>query len=206
MIRLKNLRNTDEIMDKFYDYCGSVGPTKCALNLGKSSASDIRASVETLISELKEDPIAVPRSLTRGPEIITYSDVMQMIRYSLYKPLKLFPEVADLLSDLVYRDGTKFADFKQKGHEPSCPLRECTEKMKPCHPDNMETSAGILCSDGTDISNTTKEQFKEISAILYGESKWLGEVWATILMPCVHWKGKAKWRITGGKSLACEDS
>jgi pimeloyl-ACP methyl ester carboxylesterase len=192
-----NLKDTDKIIDKFYSYCSLAGPENCSLNTGDSSPADIRDSVESLVSDIKENPVSVAGSANRSPEVITYGDVMRMIRPSLYKPLANFPQVAELLTDLK-GNGSAFAQFKQDSHIPSCPLQGCKEKdlAEPCYPDGAtESSAGILCSDGDEIEDPTKEGFKKYADSLYKQSRWLGELWAPILAKCYHWKGKAFWKI-----------
>lgn len=194
---LANLQDTDKIMDHFYVYCSAAGPSKCAMNLGNTTAAEIRSQVETLVSELREDPIAVPGTGISGPEIITYSDLMQMIRGILYKPLRNFPQMADLLADLIHGNASAFALYKQGLHTPSCPLQGCQNpNAEPClPPTSWETTAAIMCSDASDVSNGTKDDFRRILTTLVGQSKWLGEAWATIAMPCLHWKARAKWTL-----------
>lgn len=195
-----NLKDTDKIMGKFYTYCSLAGPENCALNSGESSSSEIRQSVETIISSIKDDPLAVPGTATRSPEIITYSDVMRMIKSALYRPLAKFPEVAELLADLR-GNGSNFAVFKQASHKPSCPLEGCKDKepAEPCYPDGAAgLAAGIMCSDGAELKDRSKEGFREYAATLYNQSRWLGELWAPLLVKCYHWKGKASWRIKAG--------
>lgn len=195
-----NLQDTDKIMDKFYLYCSLAGTDKCPLNTGNSSQSDIRETVESLISDIKEDPFAVPGTSTRSPEIITYSDVMRMIRPSLYSPLARFPQVARLLADLK-GNGSAFAAFKQDSDKPSCPLQKCggEKESKSCYPSEAtEGSASIMCSDGAEIEDSSKAGFQEYAAALYNQSKWLGELWAPILVKCFHWKAKGAWGINSG--------
>lgn len=192
-----NLKDADKVIEKFYEYCSSAGPKKCAFNFGTSDPAEIKKAFESLISGIKEDPIAVPATATRGPQIITYSDVMQVIRMAVYKPLVLFPQLADLLADLK-GNGSAAADFKAEHNKPSCPLQKCNEKglSEPCYPDGAtQPTPGIMCSDGADISNPTKARFIEYTAALYNDSKWLGEFWSTIAVKCYHWKGQAAWRI-----------
>lgn len=198
---LANLQDTDLVMEHFYEYCSIAGPSRCAMARKNSSTADIKAQIEALVANIKEDPIPVPGNSTRGPEIITYSDMMQMIRMALYKPLKAFPQMADLLADLAYGNGTAFAAFKQDAHKPSCPLqcKNPSSDTEPClPPTSWETTSGIMCSDGIDVSNSTKDDFRGVLAELYGQSKWMGEVWSTIVVPCFHWKGKAAWTLTAG--------
>jgi len=196
---LSNLQDTDKIMEHFYEYCSAAGPSKCAMNLGNSTATEIKDRVESLIPVLKEDPIAVPGSISHGPEIITYSDMMQMIRVILYSPIKRFPQMAELLADLVHGNGSAFAIYKQELHIPSCPLQGCPNpNAEPCvQQTGWETTGAIMCSDSTDVTNSTKGDFKNMLAELVGQSKWMGEAWSTIPLQCLHWKGRAAWTLKG---------
>jgi hypothetical protein len=198
-----NLKDTDKIMDKFYEYCAAAGPEKCALNSGTSDPADIQEIFESLVSDIKENPFPVPASGTRGPEIITYNDVMHLIRSSLYRPLALSPQTANYLADLQ-GNGSVFADFKQKQNEPSCPLQNCKGSglTEPCYPDGgLAIGMGIFCSDGASLSDASKVAFKRYATYLFKQSRWLGELWAPIAVKCYHWKGKAAWRIKSGEPL-----
>lgn len=152
---------------------------------------------------------------TRGPEIITYSDAMLMIRYLIYKPLDEFPKMADLLADLVHGNGTAFAEYKRDSHKATCPLsgvkverHDCKgglQNFESCQPsDDRATTQEILCSEGIDLSGKTKEDFRGIVKALHEQSKWLGVFWSTIPMPCIHWKARSKWSITGGWIPICQ--
>jgi pimeloyl-ACP methyl ester carboxylesterase len=206
---MRNLNDTDKIMSKFYEYCSEAGPEKCAMNIGNSSSSDIQNSVETLISSLHEDPISVPGNSTRSPAIVTYLDVLSMFRTMLYRPLHYFPEMAELLADLVHGNGTAFAVYKQNAYKRSCPLTDAKDKKSggsSCQPSTggEEVTRVILCSDGRDISNSTKVDFKGNITALYQQSKYFGLFWSSIIMPCSHWKVRPTWSITAGKTLTSE--
>ena len=197
---LTNLRDTDAIIDKFYEYCSHGGPEKCALNSGNLTSSDCKNLLETLISGLKKEPIAIPGSKTRGPDIATYSDAIRAMRGSLYSPVTEFPLMALLFNDLINGSGAAFAEWKEKQHKPSCTLRDCNMKMRvDCHPMGPEISTAILCSDGQDISNKTKQDALQDADKLYRQSKWLGEHWAEITLPCIHWNAKATLKLTACK-------
>lgn len=195
---MRGLNDTDKIMSKFFDYCIVAGKDKCALNIDNSTSSELRGSVESLISSLHQDPIAVAGNRTRGPEIITYSDVMMMIRKLIYRPLDYFPEMADLLADIVHGNGSAFAAYKQRAHKPTCPFSKSNSDHDSCqtYSGGWEVTKAILCSDGRDITNTTKEDFRGIRKALYQQSRWMGEFWSTVTLPCVHWRVRPKWGIT----------
>lgn len=183
---LSNLRDTDKIMDKFYTYCSAVDTDKCPLNVGKLTGAQIQALVENLVSSVKEDPIPVPATSTRGPEIITYSDIMTLIRDVVYKPLNLFPIQAQLLADVIYGNGSAFADHKVKSHKPSCPVDSCEKGVQSCPVPTDTAGWGIMCSDGQELSWSKNDWLQNVDTLV-GQSKWLGEYWGSINMECAHW-------------------
>lgn len=189
---LTNLRDTDKIMDKFYSYCSAVDTEKCPLNVGNLTAKEVQSVVEDLLSSVKEDPIAVPATSTRGPEIITYSDIMNVVKKVVYTPLKYFPLQAKLLADAAYGNGSAFADWKADDHKPSCPLDKCEQSA--CEVPTDTAGWGIMCSDGEELSWTKKDWLKNVDTLV-GQSKWLGEYWGSITIECAHWKGRAKWGV-----------
>lgn len=193
---LSNLRDTDKIMDKFYSYCSIAGNSKCPLNSKTLTAHEIQSVVENLVSSVKEDPIAVPGTNTRGADIITYSDVMNLIKHVVYTPLKSFPLQAQLLADVAYGNGSAFADFKAKDHTPSCPLNTCSkEAQEACVIPTDYAGAGILCSDGESLEHWTKKNWLDRVDTLVKQSKWMGEYWSSITLHCAAWKGRAKWKV-----------
>ncbi|RDW62451.1 hypothetical protein BP6252_11884 [Coleophoma cylindrospora] len=196
---LKNLQDADTIVDRFYGYCQAAGPEKCALNRGTSTATDIKTSLESTVSVLKEDPIAVPASSTRGPEIITYSDVRNLVGKAIYSPLAQFPKMANLLADIIYGNGSAFADYKQKGNTKFCPLESCKSESDDCQRIslNFEVTHAILCSDAVDVTYHTKQDYVDYVAALFNQSQWLGQYWSQIALGCYHWKAKPTWQITG---------
>lgn len=198
---LLNLRDTDKIMENFYSYCSTAGHDKCAINSGNLTSTEIKTLVEDIVSNVVNDPVAVPSSAERGPEIITYNDVMEQIKLSLYKPLGNFNSLANLLDDLTNGNGSKFADVKARGLKPSCPL-ECTVGTGDCQQDGMEITSAIMCSDGVSVTHLTKEDIWENSKVLRGQSKWLGEFWTKITLSCAHWLAKPKWKVQAGKFLS----
>ncbi|KAE9368541.1 hypothetical protein N431DRAFT_60319 [Stipitochalara longipes BDJ] len=195
-----NLLDTDKVMLRFYDYCSQAGADNCAMNTNNASSSSIQYSIESFLSSLREDPISVPGNNTRGPTIITYSDLMAMFRVMLYRPLEYFTQMAELLADVVHGNGTAFAVYKQTAQKRTCPFGEIQgEHGSSCKPLEwgIEIAAAILCSDGKDVINSTKADFRATVKALYQQSKFLGEFWSTIALSCNHWTFRPKWGITG---------
>jgi hypothetical protein len=192
---LRCLQDTDANMAKFYRYCISSGPSKCSLAQIDSTPASIERALESLLTSLKDEPIAVPATATRGPEIITYSGVMDNIGISLYTPFTRFSTMAILLSDLIYGNGSTFAGLKQNSHDPSCPIQSRGDRVprKSCQDQQaVEATWGILCSDGQNLNHLTKAGFKNYIEVMKEQGKWIGESRAVIPMNCIHWKGKTK--------------
>lgn len=148
-----NLRDTDKIMDNFFSYCSRSNSTTCPLNTGSFTSSEIRSVVESLITTIKKDPIPVPGTKDRASDIITYSDVMSLIKDVFYTPLKLFPKQATLLADLVHGNGTLFAEYKAKERRPSCIRKD--GDYRTCTVPTTMAGPAILCSDGDALHVST---------------------------------------------------
>jgi hypothetical protein len=58
------------------------------------------------LASLNETPLVVPGSDTRGPDIITYSDVIRTIKESVYEPLEKFSLLADVYTDVSHGNGS----------------------------------------------------------------------------------------------------
>ena len=109
----------------------------------------------------------------------------------------------------MHGNGTAFAVYKQKAYKRTCPLTDAKEKKSggsSCQPSTggEEVTRVILCSDGRDISNSTKVDFKGNITALYQQSKYFGLFWSSVIMPFSHWKVRPKWSITAGKTLTSE--
>jgi hypothetical protein len=194
-----NLRDTDKIMENFYSYCSKANTTQCPLNTGSLTAKEIKSVVENLITNIKEDPIPVPGKVDRAADIITYSDVMNLIKDVFYTPLKLFPKQATLLADVAYGNGSLFADHKAKEHTPSCPPLPNPANQKtpeqPCTIPTTMAGPAIFCSDGEPLDHWSKKDWLKYVDTLVRQSKWIGEYWSSITLQCASWKGRAKWNV-----------
>ena len=194
-----SLLDTDSVMENFFETCHHAGPDRCSFSTGNGS-EDLRANLEKALQFLNRIPLAVPGSDTRGPDVITYSDVMRLIKESLYVPLKSFPVLAELLADVSRGDGSAFAEMKNAGKVASCPMNEnqdCRE-LYPSYKDTfLETLTSISCTDGEDLSGLTKEDFFDYYEVLKGQSRWMADIWAAFNMACWGWKTRPKWRYKG---------
>jgi pimeloyl-ACP methyl ester carboxylesterase len=194
--------DADAVFDRFAMYCDAAGSDGCGL-YRPGGPDSIRTAVRALLSSIRDSPIAVPASATRGPEVVSWTDVMVLLRIAMYQPLYVFPLVAELLATLSMGNGSAMADFKQRHREPSCLSSECLlsspysqECTRPGENDEYATAA-ILCTDAENLRKVDMEQFKQGWDALKASSEMLGDYWASELLTCAGWKAKAKWRFTG---------
>jgi hypothetical protein len=149
------------------------------------------AVITALFELLKDRRLPVPASNSRGPEIITASDVKVMVRDSLYRPIVFAPEMSHLLADISLGIGSAFADRKHGRQTPWFPPFDCNSTgtyIPECHLSGehwAEAAAGIVRSDADSLWGVTPEQFKDYWRELQRQSRYLGDEWAEIRLSCV---------------------
>jgi hypothetical protein len=203
---LKNLQDADNVIKQFCQYCAMAGPEKCPLYTGVgTSYVDIEAGLNQILGNIKLNPIPVPASSTRGPEVITYTDVKSMIINAINGPYREVEPAFDVLSLLANRNGSQLADLKQQSLSPVCPNRQCQVDgpySDSCWLFNRWASGmAILSTDGKDVRGTTKENYKTYAKQLERQSRWMGGLWAGIRMHSVNWPIRPEWTFEGNASL-----
>lgn len=197
-----NLQDTDKIIDKFFQYCYEAGPEGCSF-YASGGPRAIKVSYNHLLLDIFKRPRAVPSSPTRGPDVITWSDVKSMVRLGMYQPLIFMPMVADLLTDVSVGNGSLFADFKYVEHTPSCPSTDCkaagpySQECNDTPEGSEDATMAILCTDGEGLGEVDESKFQQHWHALQNQSTVLGDWWAMNSLACVGWKTKAKWRFPG---------
>ncbi|KAJ5786225.1 Peptidase S33 tripeptidyl aminopeptidase-like C-terminal [Penicillium pulvis] len=194
--------DADAIFDRFGLYCDAVGPDECPFFVvGGSSA--IQDAYWTLENQILNSSIPVMASATRGPEVITWTDVKAILRIAVYQPLLAFPVLAEKIGALANGNPVPMADFKRGRHFSTCPSNECS-MMGPWSPqctqgqDNtLYAMSAILCTDAEFLVDKTLESFAEMWMDLKADSQTLGDYWAQMLLSCAGWKAKAKYKFTG---------
>ncbi|CAG8909606.1 unnamed protein product [Penicillium egyptiacum] len=194
-----NVLDTDKIIEKFFGICHQAGPEKCSF-ASDNTVEEMRGSLDKTLASLNKTPLVVPGSETRGPDIITYSDVMRIIKESVYEPLEKFPLLADVFTDVSHGNGSILADLKSADKVPICPSDNSEDGFKTCPPYKetlLETLASISCTDGEDRSGLTKQDFFDYYEVLKSQSRWMADIWASFTMPCWGWKTRPEWRYEG---------
>ena len=96
---------------------------------------------------IKENPVLVMPSDTRGSQTITASDVDQALHLALYKPLKSVKLLFHSLHNLTIEYGSWFADVKSNSMQPD--IAELSKSCKDASPWTPECpTSGVLDSTG----------------------------------------------------------
>jgi hypothetical protein len=195
------LTGTDAVMDSFYTYCYKSGPKQCAFF--SSSPSLIATRLSAFLETIRISPVIVPSSSSNSkPELITYSKVRKLISSALYRPLVVFPSLAEALSALEASDGKPFIQLSpaQQYELPLCD----SSTGQPADPSpeipEMESSAdaslAILGSDQAPFLGGVSA-FSKYLEECESASKSAGATMASMRLGCVDWGIRAKWRYAG---------
>ncbi|KAI7155612.1 hypothetical protein KC349_g6831 [Hortaea werneckii] len=200
-----NLLDTEKDMNEFYHHCARVGYPACAL-AGKNNAAnaeDVSRRVADILNSLYHNPLPV---IGPNPEVITYSDVRNLIFAALYTPIKSFPYVANLLAGIESGDGTEFAKLLKGFHTFQCPAQPGQGySIIPLHNTtsggrvgmSYDATMGIACTDGDDQAYLNKTAFTDYARDLARLSPSIGSMWSTIRMHCIHYSIRPLYRFQG---------
>ncbi|SMY23743.1 unnamed protein product [Zymoseptoria tritici ST99CH_1A5] len=184
-----NLYDTEKDMDSFYSNCARVGYPKCPLaSKANNSTTYVQHRVQAILESLYHNPLPV---LHPTPEVVTYSDLKTLIFLSLYTPIQSFPRLAHLLADIESRNGTAFAKLLALNHNVQCSPPTGTAAIR------HFSGRAIACSDGDDLTGTTKTKFSKFLGKVEELSSTIGAKWAEIHLSCIHWSTRPLYRFTG---------
>lgn len=194
--------DADAIFDRFGLYCDSVGLAGCPFYT-EGGPEAIKKAYWSLEEEVRKMPVPVIASSNRGPEVITFTDMKNVLRIAMYQPLLTFSVFAEKLAALARGDPDPMAEFKHRGHFNACPSAECSISG-PWSPacirgqdNSLYASSAILCTDAEYMRNQTLESFQATWYDIKNSSVTLGDYWAQLELGCVGWQAKAKYKFTG---------
>ncbi|CAG8016740.1 unnamed protein product [Penicillium olsonii] len=196
------IADADAIFERFGQYCNAAGPIGCPFYID-GGAEAIKAAYWELEQQILNVSIPVMASATRGPEVVTWTDIKAIQRVAIYQPLLAFPVLADRMTELAKGNPVPMADFKHGSHFGACPSNKCS-RAGPWSPDcatsqdNMlYAMAAIMSSDAEHMTTLNMQEFRAIWDSLRADSDTLGDYWAQLHLSCVGWKTKAKYPFTG---------
>ncbi|OKP15060.1 hypothetical protein PENSUB_3041 [Penicillium subrubescens] len=194
--------DADAIFDRFGEYCHEAGPEGCPL-YAEGGSDTINDAYWTIENQLLNTSLPVMASATRGPEVVTWTDLKNILRVAVYQPLLAFHVLAGHVSELAKGNAVTIADFKHRRHFGACPSPECqlagpwSSQCASGLDNTLYASAAILCTDAEYMTNFTLDEFRELWAGLVSDSRTVGDYWAQVHLSCVGWKAKAKYKFTG---------
>ena len=196
---LSNLQNTDEAFQFLYQSCFNGGSVCPLFEKTDTGASSIESRTNEFLKDLTQNPIPVVHNGTT--ELITYADVRHEIFRLTYGPTQHYPQLAQLLSDLMSGNITSMIHRLQRVELPENrgqPKEDTTIKKpnirdeavpfpKDSYDHSDEATAAILCGDSDSLTTFTKPQFAKYITDLKSQSKIFGSLWAEVKLKCTHW-------------------
>lgn len=199
-----NLLDTEKDMNQLYYHCARVGYPACALanEGGETTAEDVSQRVANISNSLYHNPLPV---IGPNPEVISYSDIKNLIFAGLYTPVQSFPYIANLLASVERGDGKDFAKLLRAYHDFSCPARPgagysiipLRNVTKGSGSMSYDATMAIACSDGDDQSYVNRTAFDAYVKELAAVSPSIGSMWSTIRLHCVHYNVRPVHRFEG---------
>ncbi|KAJ3561795.1 hypothetical protein NPX13_g8806 [Xylaria arbuscula] len=202
--RINFLRDTDKVMDAFYEFCYKAGPIGCAF--WADSPELIKKRRDNLLEDVRKHPVVVPADETLStpgpimPHLITWSQIRRLTSTALYQPVYQFKNYATVLAALELGDGRPF--YTMRPYSPNDPPPSmCYPEALPLNIPRLEEGNGeatpaIECSDAIPL-NGTVEDFIDFTRQLKNISHANGDVFALFRILCIGRTIRPKWRFDG---------
>ena len=202
------LRDTDKVMDAFYDLCSKAGPLKCPIH--SSTPEGVKDRVANVLRKSKTNPVIVPvcKNNDDGPEMpfaVTYSRLQRAISSVLYRPVHKFESFSRVLAALERGDGRPFWDFV--GANNLVPSSLCRVRVAPpdqppqsLAEDTADAFTAIMCADSEPFADSA-EEFREYVSTLKEISSSAGAVNALFKASCAGRTVRPKWRYAGTQTF-----
>lgn len=185
-------------MKAFYEYCHSAGPESCAFYAETPEA--IRQRHAALLEDIRKHPIIIPsgESGPDMPQLVTWSDVKRMTSSTLYQPIYMFKNFANILQALEARDGAPYYDAVRAGAAPTCEAGTTPPDVPTLAEGTDDAFPAIMCADrGVSAGEETVEEFEEYTNQLMDISTAVGDVLALFRLACIGRTVKPKWKYDG---------
>lgn len=187
-----NLVDTDHVTQFFFDRCHAVGK-KCPL--WQETPDLIEETVMNFVNSLKISPLPFT-AIDGSPDIATYADIRDYLFGMLYVPNIRFPEVAEVMAELIAGNASAIAAHHLRIRDPTKMKLPQPMKLTNTSWDNRPdagSGAGadatriIACTDGNDITHWGYNELVGYKNDLLDYSKLFGALWSVVTIGCVGW-------------------
>ncbi|KAH8127577.1 hypothetical protein FP744_10008261 [Trichoderma asperellum] len=179
---LTNLRDTDELADRFFSGCHLAGPENCAL--ARENDAAVKGRFYEWLGKLDEEPISAV-SPTGAVVVISSQDIRELLGLALYMPRDSFRGFAKAVDDAMRGNSSAVVERLFKRQIPS--LKDACEVDGGTVAFFQEAGAGVLCADGDDVSGLNATWWKHYIRRQVGTSTVYGAYWSNIRMACNAW-------------------
>lgn len=201
---LKNLQDSDRVLERLCEYCHKAGPSKCPVYTG-SSGKDIEAMISKVLLELNKAPVAVPPvdPSTKDPIVVTFDDYYLRVINAMAFPYSAAEDVFRLLGELIRGNVTEIAISKQGQLDNAASLAKCRGNSEGCMTENYFGILGsdpvIECMDSAPYRDSalSKEDFWSYFSTLTEQSRWFSLSWARHRMSCIGITDLPEWHYKG---------
>ncbi|KAA8573083.1 hypothetical protein EYC84_003613 [Monilinia fructicola] len=172
-------RDADKVWSSFFKYCHEA-KSSCQFYKPNDEITDIEERFESVMENLKENPISLVMKDTLTPFILTYSDIKFVVFMALYAPMQGFRSLAALLVILERNLGDWF-EFDTT--PPSYDLKPVCEHSQPRWSYADDAQRAIMCSDKRYPLNQTFSDIENMFEDLGAQSTF-ADAWMTIMIQC----------------------
>ncbi|KAJ3528534.1 hypothetical protein NM208_g10156 [Fusarium decemcellulare] len=188
---LGNLRDTEAVVDYFYNTCYDSGDHCALYTSSDTSGADIKQRVNQFIADLDTSPLhhVAGTSITA----VTGNDIRGAISASIYQPIAAFAPLAQMISDALQGNFTLLAATIG----PDSSQEECASGNQIM---SVEAAYAIHCSDAAGNQTEHDDDLAYYSEMLEKyttESDTFGAKWATIPFECAGYRLKPKDQFHG---------
>ncbi|CEL53964.1 hypothetical protein RSOLAG1IB_06747 [Rhizoctonia solani AG-1 IB] len=196
------MQNTNKTLEGFLSTCIEAGPNFCTMAVSPIGTNEtqtvatLRRRLESLYSQLAQEPLIVPDSRTAGSGFLKASDVQYLIFSVLYDPT-VWRTLGDLLVQVERGNGVNaynalyslFAQVIPRSYNENIYNRSMQSYG------TAESFYPILCGDSSYL-NITNDRYSNYIREL-GRISPAGEQWALNVGGCREWSFRARERYTG---------
>lgn len=197
---LSNLFDHNKNVHWFYYACFNAKERCRFFDADTSSLFDLENKMLRLLKRLKDNPLPVVHE--GAADLVTYSDLTNLIHSASYAPLFYWESVAQVAHDLTNDNGTSIVKYLKNlqlpqsanptdpdsvHHNASLRLDNATLPYPPDYSGGLEAAISILCGDGEPITSLTKHDWQLRLSHLKNQSSIAGPLWADIPFACSSW-------------------